>query len=73
MSKFGNFKIKWPKSEEKIENAGRLGPFGQNSPPPPNRSAESASELICAVLAARHQNAVQWRVPISNGSRINKW
>ena len=26
MSKFGNFKIKWSKSVEKLENGGRLGP-----------------------------------------------
>ena len=35
MSKFSNFIIKWPKSVEKLENGGRLGPLRQNSPPPP--------------------------------------
>ena len=30
MSKFSNFKIKWPKSVEKVENGSRLGPLGQN-------------------------------------------
>ena len=35
ISKFINFKIKWPKSMEKVENGDRLGPVDQNSPPPP--------------------------------------
>ena len=33
MSKFSNFKIKWPKSVEKLENGGRLGPLRQDLPP----------------------------------------
>ena len=33
MSKFSNFKIKWPKSVEKLENGVRLGPLRQNMPP----------------------------------------
>ena len=33
MSKLSNFKIKWPKSVEKLENGGRLGPFRQDLPP----------------------------------------
>ena len=47
MSKFSNFKIKWPKSVKKLENGGRLGPLRQNvpPPPPPKRSAGSASAL----------------------------
>ena len=28
--------MKWPKSEEKLENGGRLGPLRQDSPPPKN-------------------------------------
>ena len=43
MTKFSNFKIKWPKSVEKLENGGRLGPLRQNSPPPPKRPAGSVS------------------------------
>ena len=46
MSKFSNFKIKWPKSVEKLHNGGRLGPLRQDIPPkkidqldPPLRSA----------------------------------
>ena len=35
MSKFSNLKIKWPKSVEKLENGGRLGPLRQDLPPPP--------------------------------------
>ena len=35
MSKFSNFKIKWPKSVEKLDNGGRLGPLRQDLPPPP--------------------------------------
>ena len=51
MSKFSNFKIKWPKSVEKLENGGRLGPLRQDLPPPPNTtkkklSAGSASTVI---------------------------
>ena len=45
MSKFSNFKIKWPKSVKKLENGGRLGPLRQNLPPPKkNRSGGSASD-----------------------------
>ena len=33
MSKFINFKIKWPKSVGKHENGGRVGPLRQNLPP----------------------------------------
>ena len=40
MSKFSNFKIKWPKSVEKLENGGSLSPLRQKLPPP-NRSAGS--------------------------------
>ena len=36
-SKFSNFKIKWPKSVEKVENGVRLGPLGKNLPPPPTQ------------------------------------
>ena len=36
MSKLSNFKMKWPKSVEKLENGGRLGPLRQNLPPPPS-------------------------------------
>ena len=47
MPKFSDFKIKWPKSMEKLENGGRLGPLRLGSPllppPPPKRSAGSAS------------------------------
>ena len=46
MSKFSNFKIKWPKSMETLENGGRVGPLRQRLPPPPpqkKRSAGSAS------------------------------
>ena len=32
--KFSNFKMKWPKSVEKVENGGSLGPLGRNCPPP---------------------------------------
>ena len=39
---FGIFKIKWPKSEEKLGFGGRLGCSGQTSWPPPNRPAGSA-------------------------------
>ena len=35
MSKLSNFKIKWPKSVEKLENGGRLGPSVKTCPPPP--------------------------------------
>ena len=35
MSKFSNFKIKWAKSVEKLENGGRLGTLRQDLPPPP--------------------------------------
>ena len=34
MSKFSNFKIKWPKSVKKLHNGGRLGPLRQDLPPP---------------------------------------
>ena len=44
MSKFSNFKIKWTKFEKKLENGGRLGPLRQNFPPPPKRTAGSASD-----------------------------
>ena len=37
MSKFSNFKIKWPKSVEKLENGGRLGPLRQDLHPPPKK------------------------------------
>ena len=37
MSKFSNFKIKWPKSVEKLDNGGRLGPLRQDCPPPPQK------------------------------------
>ena len=43
MSIFSNFKIKWPKSVEKLENGGRLSPLRQNLPPPLKRFAGSAS------------------------------
>ena len=44
MSKFSNLKINWPKSVEKLENGGRLGPSAKNlSPPKKKRSAGSAS------------------------------
>ena len=33
--KFSNFKMRWPKSVEKVENGGRLGPLGQNLSPKP--------------------------------------
>ena len=33
MSKFSNFKIKWPKSVEKLENGDRLAPLRQDLPP----------------------------------------
>ena len=33
MSKFSNFKTKWPKSVEKLENGGRLGPSAKTCPP----------------------------------------
>ena len=33
MSKFSNFKIKWPKSVEKLENGGRLGPSAKTWSP----------------------------------------
>ena len=33
MSKFSNFKIKWPKPVEKLENGGRLDPLRQNLAP----------------------------------------
>ena len=36
MSKFSNFKIKWPKSVEKLENGGRLGPLRQDLAPQKN-------------------------------------
>ena len=36
MSKLSNFKIKWPKSVEKLENWGRLGPLRQDLPPKKN-------------------------------------
>ena len=31
MSKFSNFKIKWPKSVEKLKNGGTLGHLRQDS------------------------------------------
>ena len=34
MSKFSNFEIKWPKSMEKLENWGRLGPLPPKLGPP---------------------------------------
>ena len=40
MSKFSNFKIKWPKSVEKLENVGRLGP------PPPKLAAPPKNDLL---------------------------
>ena len=33
MSKFSNYKIKWPKSVEELDNGGRLGPLRQDLPP----------------------------------------
>ena len=36
MSKFSNFKIKWPKSREKLENGGRLGSPSAKTWPPKN-------------------------------------
>ena len=48
MLKFCVLKIKWPKSEEKVENGGRLGLTRQNfCPPPPKRAAGSASDVAC--------------------------
>ena len=44
-------KIKWPKSEEKLEFGGRLGWWGQTKRPPPNRPAGSASEHLTPLLA----------------------
>ena len=46
MSKFSNFKIKCPKSEEKHENGVRLGPLRQNLPPSPKRTTASASARL---------------------------
>ena len=46
MSKLSNFEIKWPKSVEKLENGGRIGPLRQDLPPPQKkRSAGSAYDL----------------------------
>ena len=40
----------WPKSMEKLENGGRLGPLHQNLPTP-KRSAVSASDLKLGMFA----------------------
>ena len=45
MSKFSNCKIKWPKSVEKLENGGRLGPSAKAWPPKTVRWIRGASEL----------------------------
>ena len=42
MSKFSNFKIKWPKSVEKLENGDRLGRLRQDLPTKKKLSAGSA-------------------------------
>ena len=44
MSKFSNFKIKWPKSVEKLDNGGRLGPLSQDLPPPPKKKRSAGSD-----------------------------
>ena len=51
MSKFSNFKIKWPKSVKKLHNGGRLGPLRQDSPPPQKKMISWIRP--CVVLLSR--------------------
>ena len=50
MSKFSNFKIKWPKSVEKLYNGGRLGPLRQDFPP---KKKSISWNRPCVVLLSR--------------------
>ena len=52
MSKFSIFKIKWPKSVEKLENGGRLSPLRQNLPPPKKKNGP-LDPPVHRVLTAR--------------------
>ena len=46
MSKFSNVKIKWPKSVEKLENGGRLGPLRQDLPPPQKKNKQTKNGTL---------------------------
>ena len=52
MSKFRNFKIKWPKAVEKLGNGGRLGPSAKTLPPPPQKKTIRWIRQ-CVVLLSR--------------------
>ena len=54
ISKFSNFKIKWPKAAEKLENGGRLGSLGQNLPPPPPKKDPLDPQVQVAASENNH-------------------
>ena len=60
MSKFSNFKIKWPKSVEKLDNGGRLGPPKLAPPPPPPQKKKTIRWIRPCVVLQEERHHPRW-------------